>query len=239
MTGATLRRDAAPREASYRRVHLWGLPIRAMHWIASACIVVLAATGLYIGKPYFVTTRETGDPFFIGWVRAVHFGAAAVLVMTAIVRVYWLFAGNKYERLPALFPIRKHDWVNLVRQIRSYALIRPEEAPHYLGHNPLQQFSFTAMYGVATVMVITGFTLYGQSNPGGLIFTATNWLVPLAGGLQVVRWVHHVLTWAFLIFIPLHVYLAIRSDVLERGGSISSIITGERFVPAERHFEDD
>ena len=50
--------------------------------------------------------------------------------------------------------------------------------------------------------------------------------------MQIVRFVHHVCTWVFLIFIPIHVYLAIRADLLERGGTISSIITGGRFVPA-------
>ncbi|HEU4525231.1 MAG TPA: cytochrome b/b6 domain-containing protein, partial [Gemmatimonadales bacterium] len=63
--------------------------------------------------------------------------------------------------------------------------------------------------------------------------------VPLFGGLQVVRFVHHVVTWAFLIFIPIHVYLATRSDILERAGAISSIITGGKFVPADRHYVDE
>jgi len=174
----------------------------------------------------------------MGWIRAIHFGAAAVLVMTAIVRGYWLFAGNKYERLKALFPIRSRDWANMVKQVKYYLMIRPEKAPHYLGHNPMQQLSYTGVYLVAALMVVTGFTLYGQSNPGGLFYSATNWLVPIVGGLQIVRWIHHVLTWVFLIFIPLHVYLAIRADFLERGGSVSSIVTGGRFVPADHKFED-
>jgi Ni/Fe-hydrogenase 1 B-type cytochrome subunit len=239
MTGLTLKHEAPPPEGRYQWVYLWGWPIRAMHWIAVGCIVVLTVTGLWIGKPYFVTTRDAGDPFLMGWIRATHFGAAAVLVMTAIVRGYWLFAGNKYERLKALFPVRKQDWLNMVKQVKYYLMIRPEKAPHYLGHNPMQQLSYTGIYLVAALMVISGFTLYGQSNPGGLIYSATNWLVPIVGGLQIVRWIHHVLTWVFLIFVPLHVYLAIRADFLERGGSISSIITGGKFVPSDHKFEDD
>lgn len=238
MTGFTLKHEAPPPEGRYQWVYLWGWPIRAMHWIAVACILVLTVTGLYIGKPYFVTSRDSGDPFLMGWIRAVHFGAAAVLVMTAIVRGYWLFAGNRYERLRALFPVRKRDWVNMLKQVKYYLMIRPEKAPHYLGHNPMQQLSYTGIYLVATLMVVTGFTLYGQSNPGGLFYSVTNWVVPLLGGLQIVRWIHHVLTWVFLIFIPLHVYLAIRADFLERGGSVSSIITGGRFVPPDHKFED-
>ena len=57
--------------------------------------------------------------------------------------------------------------------------------------------------------------------------------------MPVVRFVHHVLTWVFLIFIPIHIYLAMRADTLERTGAISSIITGGRFVPADEKYVDD
>jgi Ni/Fe-hydrogenase 1 B-type cytochrome subunit len=117
-------------------------------------------------------------------------------------------------------------------------MIQPEKAPRYLGHNPLQQLSYTAIYAVALTMVITGFAMYGQSNPGGLFYRAFNWVGIVLGGMPVVRFIHHVLTWAFLIFIPIHVYLAIRADHLERTGVISSIISGGRFVPADEKYID-
>ncbi len=223
----------------YRWVYLWEWPIRVMHWTAAVCLVVLAVTGLYIGKPYFMTAGEASSHFLMGWVRFVHFAAAGLLVMTAIVRTYWLLVGNRYERLAALFPVRRSDWVNLVKMVKFYLMIEPERAPRYLGHNPLQQFSYTLIYGLAALMVVTGFALYGQSNPGGLIYGATNWIGALFGGMPVVRFVHHVGTWAFLIFIPIHVYLAVRSDHLERTGTISSIISGGRFVPADKQFVDE
>jgi len=228
-----------PPSGDYQWVYLWEWPIRAMHWLAALSIVVLVATGLYIGKPYFVTGGDTSAHFLMGWMRAAHFGAAAVFVATAIVRVYWLFAGNKYERWSALFPLRPSDWVNLLRQIKYYLMIQPEKAPRYLGHNPLQQLSYTALYAVAALQVITGFALYGQSDPGGFFFRAFGWLGPAFGGMPVVRFVHHVATWVFCTFIPIHVYLAMRADLLERGGSISSIISGGRFVPSGRRFVDE
>jgi Ni,Fe-hydrogenase I cytochrome b subunit len=46
-------------------------------------------------------------------------------------------------------------------------------------------------------------------------------------------------TWLFLTFIPIHVYLAIRADNLERTGVISSIVSGGRFIPADQHFVDE
>jgi Ni,Fe-hydrogenase I cytochrome b subunit len=72
-----------------------------------------------------------------------------------------------------------------------------------------------------------------------LIYSATNWIGGLAGGMQVVRFVHHSVTWLFLTFIPIHVYLSIRADLLERTGVVSSIVSGGRFVPTDHHFVDE
>lgn len=235
----TLAQKVPPPSGEYRWVYLWEWPIRVMHWIAALCIVVLTVTGLYIGKPYFITSGEASAHFLMGWMRFFHFAAAGLLVMTAIVRGYWLFMGNKYERLRALFPVRSRDWANLFRMIKFYLMIRPERAPHYLGHNPLQQLSYTGVYLLGAVMVITGFAMYGQSDPNGFFYAAFNWVGTLMGGMPVVRFIHHVLTWAFLIFIPIHVYLAIRADQLERTGVISSIVSGGRFVPADKKFVDE
>ena len=229
-----------PRGAGdYKWVYLWGWPIRAMHWAAVAAIVVLAVTGLYIGRPYFMTSGEAANHFLMGRMRFLHFAAAGVLVTTGIVRLYWLFAGNKFERLLALFPVRARDWVNMFKQVKFYLMIQPQKAPHYLGHNPLQQLSYTGIYAVATLMVLTGFTLYGQSNPEGFFYTLFGWIVPLLGGLQIVRVVHHVCTWVFLIFLPIHIYLALRADILEHGGTVSSIVSGGRFVPVDEKFVDE
>jgi Ni/Fe-hydrogenase 1 B-type cytochrome subunit len=236
--GIHLARAVPPPQGEYRWVYLWGWPIRAMHWAAAISIVVLVVTGFYIGRPYFMTSGEASQHYLMGWMRFLHFLAAGVLVATAIVRVYWLFAGNQFERWTALFPYHWRDWVNLARQAKAYLTVRPERAPRYLGHNPLQQLSYTGLYAVALVMVVTGFAMYGQSRPGGLWYRLFGWVVPLLGGIQVVHFVHHVLAWVFVIFFPVHVYLALRADLLERTGTISSIVSGGRWVPAGERYVD-
>jgi Ni/Fe-hydrogenase b-type cytochrome subunit len=237
--GLRLGRDLAAPSGKYRWVYLWGMPIRIMHWSAVLAILVLIVTGFYIGRPYFITSGEASEHYLMGWMRFLHFAAAGVLVGAAILRAYWLFAGNQFERWRALFPVFKQDWIHLWQQVKYYLLIHPEKAPHYLGHNPLQQLSYTGMYLVAALMVLTGFALYGQSQPGGFFHTLFAWIIPHVGGLQIVRFVHHVLTWAFLIFLPVHVYLAVRADLLERTGGISSIVTGGRFVRADVRYVDE
>jgi len=219
-------------------VYLWSAPLRVMHWVAAICIITLVISGLYIGRPYFSTHGEASSHFLMGNFRFVHFLAATLFVMAAIVRVYWLFAGTQFERWRALFPVKPRDWKNMVRMGTTYLTLRSDKQPHFLGHNPMAQISYTGVYLLAALMVLTGFTLYGQSNPDSLIFRAFSWVPALLGGLQGVRFLHHVLTWAFLIFLPMHVYLAMRSDYLERAGVVSSIITGGRFVASDEKFED-
>lgn len=231
-------RRVPPPSGEYEWVYLWERPIRFMHWVSALCIVGLALTGLYIGRPIFMTSGEASSHFLMGWVRFTHFTLAAVLVMTAIVRFYWLFMGNRFERWSALFPVRSRDWRNMWRMIRFYLLIDVKRGPKYLGHNPLQQTFYTITYGFAFLLAVTGFAMYGQSNPGGLIYTLFNWVHALTGGSQVTRFIHHASTWYFGIFVPIHVYLAIRSDHWERTGTVSSIISGGRFVPVEEVFED-
>ena len=221
----------------HRWVYLWHWPIRAMHWIAALSIVVLAVTGFYIGRPYFMAGAPQ-TTFMLQWVRLVHFSAAAVLVTTALVRLYWLLAGNRFERLPALFPVRGRDWVNLVRMIKFYLMIHPERAPRYLGHNPLQQLFYTLTYAIAALMILTGFILFGQSNPDGIFAHTVGRLAPLLGGMQMVRSIHHAATWYFPMFVIFHVYLSVRADLLERSGTMSSMVSGGRFVPAGEQYVD-
>lgn len=227
-----------PPRPGYRWVYLWHWPIRAMHWIAAGSIVVLVVTGFYIGKPYFLPAGDPQDQFMMGWMRFLHFAAAGVLVATGIVRIYWLIAGNRFERWRALFPVHRRDWVNMFRMVKHYLMIDRGRGPKYLGHNPLQQMSYTVIYLVTAVMVVTGFALYGQADPGGFFHQAFGWVMPIFGGVQMTRFWHHVLAWVFVIFVPLHIYLSLRVDVLEGTGTISSIVSGGRFLPSDVEYED-
>ena len=233
-----LGRGIARERGNFSWVYVWSAPLRAMHWIAALSIVTLIITGFYIGRPYFMTSGEASAHFLMGRVRFIHFTAAAILVMTGIVRVYWLFAGNRFERLPALFPFTGTNLRRIGRTINAYVTLRPEKEPIMVGHEPLQQLAYTTLYLLVFVMAITGFTMYGQSNPGGIIFRTFAWVPPLLGGLQSVRLIHHVLTWVFIVFILIHVYFTIRSDYLERVGRVSSIITGGRYISTDEKYED-
>jgi Ni/Fe-hydrogenase 1 B-type cytochrome subunit len=227
------------RGPAYRWVYLWHWPIRAMHWVAAASITVLIATGFFIGRPYFVgNPADTSQLFVMGTMRFIHFAAAGALVATAIIRIYWLFAGNRYERAQALLPIDRKSLWNGLRMMRKYLLFRRDEGPHYVGHNPMQQLAYTGFYGVLILQIVTGFALYGLADPEGFFYRVFGWETRYFGGVPVVRFVHHALTWIVISFIPVHVYLGVRTDFTDRDGTITSIISGGRWVRDDVHYED-
>ena len=124
------------------------------------------------------------------------------------------------------------------RTLNAYATFRPEKEANMVGHEPLQQLAYTSLYILVVIMVVTGFAMYGQSNPGGLIFRMFAWVPPLFGGLQYVRLTHHVITWLFIVFALIHVYFTLRSDYVDRVGRVSSMITGGRYVSTDETYED-
>lgn len=233
-----LQHPVPPAHGEYEWMYLWQLPLRLMHWIAAISIVLLVVSGFWIGRPFFMGAAQSTSSFGTQWARLIHFTAGMLLGVTAIVRVYWLLAGNRYERFKALFPVRPRDLRNLFKQMRFYLFMPPKAMPAYIGHNPMAQLSYTVTYMAAALMVVTGFCLYTTTHPEGWMYAVFYPATSLLGGLQNVRLIHHILTWFFIMFVPVHVYLSMRADVLERGGGISQMINGGKFVPVDEDFAD-
>jgi Ni/Fe-hydrogenase 1 B-type cytochrome subunit len=57
----------------------------------------------------------------------------------------------------------------------------------------------------------------------------TSWVIPLFGGnSQTVHTWHHLGLWGMTIFVTLHVYAAIREDIMGRQSMVSTMISGYR-----------
>lgn len=224
---------------AYRYVPVWDWQLRVLHWTAALCILILALTGWLIGSSRITYIVPGGDPFYIGYLRLIHFTVGWLLLVTALLRIAGLFiASTKFQRWQALFPISTNDLRNLFKVMKNYLFCLFEHGPHYIGHNPLQQVAYTGIYLIGGVAVVTGFCLYAMYDTSNLFFGPLLWLNHLIGP-QYVRLIHLFTMWIFLAFIPIHVYLAIRSDTVEREGAISSIFSGGRWCRKGTKFEDD
>ena len=107
-----------------------------------------------------------------------------------------------------------------------------------VGHNSIAAISYVALFVIALVQVFTGFGLYAD-NSGWWLPKLFAWVVPLFGGDFMVRTIHHVATWFFILFTLIHVYLVFYHDWLEGRGEVSSMFGGYKFVCEERLAHED
>ncbi len=224
----------AVKERVTNSVYVWERPVRIFHWVNALAIVVLMITGIYIGHP-FITPSTNGDAYYsftMGWVRDVHFFTAFIFTMNLIFRAYWTFKGNHYAKSQIL---QKDFWLGMVETIKGYLFI-PNHKPHYIGHNPLAQLTYWLFIGLGSViMVFTGYYMLFQPQPDTIYGKAFAWVPFIFGGSDfTVRSWHHLVAWAFMFFIVVHVYLSFREDWLDKNGTMSSIFTGYKFEPLHR-----
>lgn len=231
---ATGVNEAAVRQApSLKSIYVYEAPVRLWHWVNALCIVTLAASGYLIGSPPPSMPGEASDSFLFGYIRYTHFAAAYILAVGFLARIYWGFAGNSHAREIFTLPLFSAAyWKEVGSMLQWYSFLRP--CPNrYVGHNPLARLAmFVGVFLMTLFMIATGFALYGEgAGEGHWSHTAfTSWVIPLFGQSQDVHTWHHLGMWAIVVFVILHVYAAIREDIMGRQSMLSTMISGYRML---------
>jgi Ni/Fe-hydrogenase 1 B-type cytochrome subunit len=101
-----------------------------------------------------------------------------------------------------------------------------------VGHNALAGFSYFFLFVLIILMFITGFGLYADITTWWLP-KSFRWVQDLFGGDHMVREVHHICMWFFLVFIVIHLYLVLYHDQFEARGETSSMMSGYKFMEEE------
>lgn len=228
---ASGRHNAANQQA----VYVFETPLRVWHWTHALSFFVLAATGYLIGNPLPSVGGEASDHFIMGNIRLIHFVSAYVFAIGFAVRIYWAIVGNRYAREIFYLPVwRSSWWQDLLYELRFYLLLTRKQKK-ILGHNALAQ---TAMFFLSTLvtffMIGTGFALYGQGlGEGSWADRAFGWIIPLLGGGEATHNWHNMGMWVLVFFVIIHIYMAVRADIVGRESGVSTIINGWRL------FKDD
>jgi Ni/Fe-hydrogenase 1 B-type cytochrome subunit len=218
---------------SLERVYVWEIPVRITHWVIFLAIVVLSATGYYIGSPFIGAAGAARDTFVMGAVRVVHLYAAIAFTLAVLVRTYWFIAGNQYARWSDFIPVTRRRIDSFVKTFLFYSFLS-REPDEYPGHNALAAFSYAAIFGVYLVMIGTGFALYTVYSPLNSPVQLFRGLVQLLGGLPMTRLIHHVGMWIILIFVVVHIYFVMLSSLIEHVGIFDSIFSGLKYIPRKK-----
>jgi Ni/Fe-hydrogenase 1 B-type cytochrome subunit len=211
-----------------KRIYVWELPVRMVHFFNFWCIGLLSATGYYIGTPFMYALSE--HEFIMADIRFVHFVTAYVFTAVWIIRVYWLFAGNRYAWWRAMVPLSGRQWKDILDTALFYAFLKPG-APHAVGHTGLAALTYLVLFLLFLIEILAGFALYSMSH-AGLWKVAAGWPLHIlsAGHLRLI---HHTVMWPIVAFVTIHFYIAWYDDIRERTGSKSSIFSGYKTIEEE------
>ncbi|MCB1492467.1 MAG: Ni/Fe-hydrogenase, b-type cytochrome subunit [Rhodobiaceae bacterium] len=223
--------DITTTSHSEEAVYVYQAPVRLWHWINAFAILVLGVTGYLIGSPPPAVGGEASDSFVFGWIRYLHFSAAYIVAIGFVFRAYWAFVGNSHARQIFLPPVwRGQFWKELFHEVLWYAMIAKEPLK-YSGHNPLATLTMHVMFVWGILfMIVTGFALYGEgTGMGSWQYTLfSSWVIPLFGQSQDVHTWHHMGLWVIVCFVIIHIYAAVREDIMSRQSIISSMFSGWR-----------
>ena len=142
---------------------------------------------------------------------------------------YWGFIGNKYAKWNNYVPIKKKQWIDILKVLKV-DIFQIETRPfETVGHNSLASFTYFITFLAFVLQSLTGFGIYAAMSSAWFpkLFA---WFVPLVGGDLPARHIHHILMWIFILFAMIHIYLVFYHDFIERNGVTSSMIGGWKFI---------
>jgi Ni/Fe-hydrogenase 1 B-type cytochrome subunit len=202
-------------------VREWNRTYIIEHWTRVLSIAVLTVTGFYIHWPF---VAGGPDSFLMANMRFFHFVFAYVLILGLVIRIY-LAINSRFDA----------DWrdfitidnVKNIPDIVGYYLFLTNRHKAYRRYNPLQAFAYLAVGACIVIMTLTGCALY-HGRLFSLVQCPDNflWVNTMLGGEPNTRLLHLAVTWFFLIFTIIHVYMSLMISAVNHDRSMTSIITG-------------
>lgn len=208
----------------------WSVAIRINHWAMAISIFILIATGFYIADPFTVGKGETVNKFLMGDIRFIHILFGMILFFLFLWRVYLAFFSKFHADWKDFFAFMEIKAT--IKQIKFYLLMEKEAPEHKWLYGPLQSLAYAGLLFMVLVIVVTGLILMGAGYHAGLTALLYKLVKPvqnMMGGLATVRYIHHIFTWFFILFIVVHMYMAFWYDAILQRGTISSMISGKVF----------
>lgn len=181
------------------------------HWARFICMVVLVVTGFYIAQPFIMPDADLSAPvnFLQAKLRFWHIAFGMLLFSATLIKTYLFFfsKGSSIERMSFANVWSLKQWVSRIwfylslnGKLKDYGLYNPLQFVTYLG-------IYIALYGIIFTGLILAVHLY-HNGMLGFLYPLLRPFEALLGGISNVRWIHHLLTWVFLIFLPIHIYMA-------------------------------
>ena len=97
--------------------------------------------------------------------------------------------------------------------------------------------TYLAVFAIYLTLIVTGVALYSVSADSYMAWF--QWLLPILGGPQTARWIHHIAMWFLLGFVAHHIWSAMLVSRIEGMGLIDSLFSGYKFLPRSWRDRDE
>jgi len=229
-------RPATQDEPDLQPTYVWDRVVRVTHWTIFLSMVVLAVTGIYLGRPFLAAPGPAKAHFLTGWAKVLHAYAAIAFTLAVLSRILWMIVGPRRSNWRQFVPVSKRRWLDMQKTFLFYIFLRPRP-PSTRGHNPLAGATYVVVFVLYLVMILTGLALYSIGARSYMQFF--QFLLPLFHGAQTARWLHHVTMWLLIGFVVHHVYSAWLTARVEKNGAIDSMFSGYKFLPKDQPDDDE
>jgi len=184
---------------------------KVLHFVHMSSMIILGFTGMYLRFPYFSGGRT--------FMRDTHYVFMTIVIVILVWRVWYAFF-SKTNADWREFAIGKKDIQSALGVLAYYGYFSNNK-PHVAKYNVLQKLSYNLFLYMMIIQALTGLALlkfniaFVNMTPSQLLI---GWNLGAALGsaalaLWVVRMIHYVLNWAFIIMTTIHLYLAATVDV--------------------------
>lgn len=211
-------------------VMIYGPGVRLWHWANALLVVVLCITGYFIGVPPPSALGDTSSLYIMGWIRFLHLASGYLFTLLALARLWLVFVEKGIAHHLFLPAVWRTEWFDgFMRQIR-WNFLMVDKPTRYVGLNPLGNIAMVFMYILPGLLVIiTGFAMYAEvTGHESWQYFLFGWVTAIFGNTMDLHVIHRLAMWVMVGFSFVHVYIAVREDVLSRQTMISSMLSGER-----------
>jgi thiosulfate reductase cytochrome b subunit len=173
--------------------------VRAMHWANAFAMILMIMSGwqIYNASPLF-GFRFSSSITLGGWLGGAllwHFAAMWLLMVNGLIYLVTGFATGRFRK--KLLPITPKGVISDVKAALTFRLAHDDLSTY----NYVQKMLYAGIIAVGVVIVLSGLSIWKP--------VQLSWLVALFGGYDWVRYVHFFCMSAIVLFLIVHVVLAL------------------------------
>ncbi|QDX80326.1 Ni/Fe-hydrogenase, b-type cytochrome subunit [Denitratisoma sp. DHT3] len=211
-------------------VTIYGPGVRLWHWCSGLLVLVLFLTGYFIGVPPPSALGDTSTLYLMGWIRFLHLASGYLFTLLALARLWLTFVEKGISHHLYLPAVWRAEWFDgFMRQVK-WNLLMDVTPVRYVGLNPLGSIAMLFLYVLpGALIIVTGFAMYAEvTGHDSWQYLLFGWVTAIFGNTMDLHVIHRLAMWCMAGFVCVHVYIAVREDVLSRQTMISSMLSGER-----------